>query len=258
MAVTAEGSALTEAHRLAQVTIQSATVSDLLAIWPLLDGLDLDGSFPGYARAAQAILTLRREQSAGLSAAYYAAFREAEGIVGTIDVPRLAALAEEQALTALLVTGPVTIKQGIARGSDLATARERALVTTAGSMMRLTANAGRETLSAAIHADSTAVGYARVTDGSPCAFCAMLASRGVAFKSGSFAASDPRFEGHGSAKVHDHCGCTVEPVFGDNYQLPGRAAEFEALWAETGAHHSGADAVNAFRRAYERPHIERV
>lgn len=59
--------------------------------------------------------------------------------------------------------------------------------------------------------DPRAIGWRRVSDGDPCAFCAMLVSRGPAYTSGRKAllrASD----GH---KYHPHCGCTIEPVYGD-------------------------------------------
>jgi len=46
----------------------------------------------------------------------------------------------------------------------------------------------------------------QVTDTSPCAFCAMLATRGPAYIS-------PRNAGEGR-RFHAHCGCTVEEVFG--------------------------------------------
>lgn len=277
MALTLEGSALTEAHRVAQATLQAEAVQDLASVWPLLDPSDLDGSFERYARAAMVVLDLRREQSAAVASAYYEAFRDVEGVTKPLtDLPALARLAEEQALTSLFVTGPVEAKRTMARQSrtilDRATsldpeappplstrtaqAMERAFVTSAGSVMRLTADAGREVIRGAVLRDDAAVGWARVTDGSPCAFCAMLASRGIDYKRGSFAASDPRFTGKGTAKVHDHCGCTSEPVFRDSdYNLPGRAQEFADLWERTGKHYSGDDAINAFRRAYERPQL---
>lgn len=49
--------------------------------------------------------------------------------------------------------------------------------------------------------------WRRVTDGSPCGFCAMLAGRGPVYRSAEKAGSGYRW--------HGHCGCTVEPYEGD-------------------------------------------
>jgi len=49
--------------------------------------------------------------------------------------------------------------------------------------------------------------WRRVTDGNPCGFCAMVCSRGPAYRSADAAGQGRRY--------HAHCGCTVEPFFGD-------------------------------------------
>lgn len=73
--------------------------------------------------------------------------------------------------------------------------------------------------------DRRVLGYARVTDSDPCAFCALLASRGAVFKKDSFQGSDAQFAPHPEAstslpekfsdvaKVHDHCCCSLRPVY---------------------------------------------
>ena len=49
--------------------------------------------------------------------------------------------------------------------------------------------------------------WRRVTDGQPCGFCAMVASRGPVYGSAQAAGDGNQY--------HDHCGCTVEPFHGD-------------------------------------------
>jgi len=49
--------------------------------------------------------------------------------------------------------------------------------------------------------------WRRVTDGNPCGFCAMVCSRGPAYRSADAAGQGRRY--------HGHCGCTVEPFYGD-------------------------------------------
>jgi len=99
---------------------------------------------------------------------------------------------------------------------------------------------------------TTAAGcYLRVTDADPCYFCAMLASRGPVYDEDSFDDSNPRFFGPGDYKVHDHCNCTLEPLYYSDAKAAGRAEEFEALWRTSGATKSGREAIREFRRAYE-------
>ena len=61
--------------------------------------------------------------------------------------------------------------------------------------------AGRETI------QQSAPRWRRVTDGKPCGFCAMVASRGPVYRSEQKAGQGRRY--------HSRCGCTVEPYFGD-------------------------------------------
>lgn len=159
----------------------------------------------------------------------------------------------------LRTTGPHTIKYRIGRGQSPEQAGRAALVEASGAARRIVGDGGRDTLLTVVRHDRLALGWVRVTDGDPCAFCAMLASRGPVYKTGSFAESDPRFVGPGPVKVHDHCGCTVAPVFSREDALPGRSREFQRLWND---HIQGkydfesrpgrqSDAERAWRRVYE-------
>jgi hypothetical protein len=163
--------------------------------------------------------------------------------------------ADRAAETALRVTGPINIKHRISRGEDPEKAKRNALVDASGAAGRHVQNGGRGTLLTLVQNDKVAVGWVRVTDGDPCFFCAMLASRGIVrYGRGAeaFAESDPRFVGPGQVKVHDHCGCTLCPVFSRDDPLPGRATEFQDLWnANIRGQYSGKDALRAFRRLYE-------
>lgn len=60
--------------------------------------------------------------------------------------------------------------------------------------------AGREKV------QQSSVRWRRVTDGNPCGFCAMVASRGPVYRSASSAGDGRRY--------HNRCGCTVEPFEG--------------------------------------------
>lgn len=242
MALTVEGRQLTEAHRQAQARLAAATLQDLLAIWPLLDGKALDRTFPAYARTVTALIGKRRGDSAAISAAYLRAFRQAEGITAPLSVALAEALATNAAMTSLVVTGPIAVKVATRAGQPIEAATAIALTQTAGAVLRHVQNGGRETVHRTVLRDDRAHGIARVTDGHPCHFCAMLASRGPVYKS----------EMTADFKAHDSCGCGAEPVYAAaGYDWPGQAARWADLWTESTAGLSGDKARNAFRKAYD-------
>lgn len=241
MARTREGEALTEAHRLAQVALSQRSVADFLRVWALLDAKAINASFPAYYRAAKLVIDANRRRSTDLAAAYLDAFRRAEGVTTPLTAARAAEIAEEQARTSLLVTGPVQVFQGLKQGRPLQDAMQRAMTASAGAVTRHVLSAGRETIEATVQRDESALGVARVTDGSPCYFCAMLASRGAVYKSEMTAGFD----------AHDHCGCGTEPVYGEDWTPPARTQRFAEMYSQSTSDATGADKVKAFRRAYE-------
>lgn len=241
MALTTAGTALTEAHRVAQVRTAAATLADIVSAWRLLDPARLDATSPIYARVAAAIIAGRRAESSNTAAAYLRAFRSAEGVPGVLDVALAGELPAELVATTIRVTGPVAIKAGTAAGGKPFSAiTDAALSETAASGIRLVLAGGRDTVQRTIARDPAALGYARVTDGSPCAFCAMLAGRGPVYKAGT-----SRF------RAHKRCGCTAEPVYGRaGYRWPG--GDRSRAWADLYDTHAKGqpDALAAFRAAY--------
>jgi hypothetical protein len=250
MALTPTGATLTRAHTTAQSALQRRIQADLLTIWPLLDSADIDGTSPRFIRAATAILAARRRESAAVAAAYYRAFRLAEGVTGPLQVALMADLAREQSETVLRVVAPVTFKVARRAGSTEGDALRKALVATLGAGSRLVAQGGRETIIQTSQRDKAAFGVARVTRGGSCAFCAMLASRGPVYKTET-----------ATFRSHDHCNCGSEVVFsdGDDYDWPGGEAQKalgELYRKATKDLAPGDSLANAFRRAYERPALQ--
>lgn len=176
--------------------------------------------------------------------------------------PSLGAI-EEQVKRSLLVVGPGDYlnKMREIRALDVSPMQEKALIRDAkevtarkiaASTVRHVQNGGRQTLIEAARNDRVALGYVRVTKDKPCFFCAMLASRGLVFAEDSFAGSDPRFTGDGTAKVHDECQCTMKPVYRREEDPFLQATQkFTDMWTEWGAGGGGSDAVLRFRRGYE-------
>lgn len=160
--------------------------------------------------------------------------------------------ADDAAVRSLLVTGPSALKRASHHGLDEARARRVAVVQASGAASRHVLNGARDTTLELVKADDVAVGYIRVTASNPCAFCAMLASRGPVYRESSFAASDPRFVGPGTIKVHDNCACMPKAVFSRTAEWPGHAAQWRQMWRDNiEGQYSGRDALNAWRRLYE-------
>lgn len=244
MARTREGALLTDLHYRRQFGLRAATVRDIIKLWPMWR-LDEPGSYDRLVEAVTVLARMRARDSAALAARYYEMFREVEMPGGVrLTWGKAAALAEpptaEQIRAAMDATGRWGVYRALAAGRTPEEAMAIGLVRLSGSIARLALNCGRETVLEAVRRDEAALGWARVTDAKPCAFCAMLASRGPVYKERTV-----RF------RAHDHCTCTAEPVYeGSNW--PGRAREFHDLWQQT-KHDRTTSPLNAFRRALKEP-----
>lgn len=244
----ASPAALTDAYRLAQGRTATRTSAlALVAFDNLLDLGNLDRTFPAYSAAVLPLLNGGRQEAAATAAAYYEEHRIESGVTGQEPAPVVPGVLNLAQVTAsLLFTGPITLKQQLALGNSLLTALNVARTATAGAIFRHTANAGRGTIFNTAQRDRRALGYARVTDGKPCYFCAMLASRGAVYK------SDESDGGRGNAhRYHDGCNCTVQAIYSHDAEIPGDGDKYAALWADSTGDVSGADKAKAFRRAYE-------
>lgn len=219
----------------------------MFRIWPLLDIDNLDSSWPALEAALNALIATRRREVADLAASYLRGFRQLEGVTGDLNVVLASVYDPEALAVSLRVTGPVAIKTAIAAGATAEAASQRGLVAVTGAASRVVLNGGRDTVTQTVEADRQAIGYMRRTHGKTCAFCAMLASRGPVYKSRK-TAGDPR---GGAARFHDHCDCTIEPIYSRTASWPAASERFEQLWIESTIGLSGQDARNAFRIAYE-------
>lgn len=209
----------------------------------------ISGSDAGARSAVRFFDDLRR-----IEAAQAKAFR-ATASLGTID---------EGVAKSLKAVGPFDYmnKASAIERLDISPTAKKALLVEAkqttstaiaAATIRHVQAGSRQTIHDNAAADRVALGWVRVTKAKPCAFCVMLASRGVhyrAFSEQSFVDSNARFSGEGDAKVHDNCGCTLKPVF----ELEGdpiieRNQQWVDLWERWGA--GGGDATRRFRRAYD-------
>lgn len=226
MAATREAQRLTEAHRLAQARLGARSVAEMLTLWALLDVENLDATVERWLRATVPVIQSRRADSARLAANYVDQFKKLElGMSARTPVVLAETARPETIISSLTVTGPATIKSNMARGLVLDRAVGHARTKVAGAAMRHALNGGRETVSDTIEADRQALGYARATSGKACAFCAMLASRGPVFKGEDTAGFQP----------HDHCSCSVEPVYRRDAAWPAGSTAYKAQWDQATA-----------------------
>lgn len=244
MAITA---ALTEQHRQVQLAVRARALRDFTRIWPLWQPEDR-ASFGQLVQATQPLVTYYNGLSASAAVGYYEAARAVEHVAGAATPQFAAAPAEAMVRASLYATGETSVRAAIAAGQDPRSARETALVRTAGAVGRHVLDGGRGSIIQSVHADKQAVGWLRVTDGNPCAFCAMLASRGAVYKS----------EATADFQSHDHCGCTAMPLW-EGTQLPSANRRFSELYdasqreaVENGellpGENPSNDRLNAFRR----------
>ncbi|MYW96009.1 hypothetical protein G3I59_36750 [Amycolatopsis rubida] len=253
MASTRAGRAVTTAHRLAQGRLSARVVAEVLAVWRSLDPLRLTDA--GWAGQILSVLARHRDDSAELAAAYYREFRRAEVPAAAAFTPRArpagtSAPWRDRALTSLRVTGTRTVVRLVFGGWDPARALDRAGPGVAAASSRHVLEAGRATVRTAVRDDRAARGWMRVTDENPCAFCAMLASRGAIGKAVLYRSERSATTAAATGEeYHDGCNCQAEPVFGP-VVLPEASQRFAALWETATAGLSGKDARNAFRRAH--------
>lgn len=217
MALTAAGDQLTLLYRRQVLALRARTLRELAAMWPALDLTRLDKTFPAWASSVQAAVESGRGSQAQLAQAYLRAFRLAEGVTGApvlVDPP---ALEVARLDTALRVTALVSAKQNSARGMALDEASRLAFVASSGAASRLALEAGRDVLIGSSAADPASGRWRRVASASACSFCRMLAGRDAVYSSREAASSvsgSRRNTRAAGSKFHDHCGCTVELVYG--------------------------------------------
>ena len=275
--MSAQGDVLVEAHRRAQTQLSLVTAAAMLRLWPLLRADDVDGSTERWLSLVLLVVRTQWAQSALLANSYLTAHRTIELGVGvpTLRLPPVPVMDERQVITSMMTLGPVRVRQEIAKviakaqiskvgdggapplnptipsGLRIPLAKDQAIArAVAGSAVRHARNGGRDAIDNAIKNDQRVIGYVRVTDGSPCFFCAMIASRGPVYQEDSFEDSYPRFHGPGDQKVHDSCGCDLKPLYRRDSADLAESNRYSDLWTQASKGRSGKDAVRQFRQIY--------
>lgn len=253
MASTAD--VLVERHRVRQLSVRARFFQELVRLWPLINVSDLDRTAVAWISLVTDLILGFRKESASISLAYY---RQLRGLETGLDLPDPAkyenfGAGEPNAIrTSLLVTGPVAFKERIGRNVQPDLAWEKSKVDVAGAAGRHVMNGGRSMLMESARTDGAAVKFARMTGPDPCAFCAMLASRGPVYVESAAVRTTNRSSRGVGEKYHDNCQCMPRPLFEDDPESgwTERSRRFSDLWGVSTKGYGGVDALNAFRRAY--------
>jgi hypothetical protein len=243
VARTEAGRILTEQHHAAQIQIRARTLRDYLRLWPIW--LGDEESFNQMASATLVLVRAYHGLSATVAGSYFESFRVAEQVDGEAATRLAGPIDESKVLAGLISTGRDSVAAALEAGRSPEEARRAALTRTSGSVTRQVLTGGRKTILRSVAEDRQALGWGRVTDGNPCPFCALLASRGPVYKEQTV-----------DFEAHDHCTCGAMPFY-SGAEWPGRAREFKALYdrsvreaREAGELKRGTsnDLLNAFRR----------
>lgn len=242
-------------YRRQQALISARLMRQIMQTWrDLVDPARVDATWPALRSILGPLVLTARTDSVALARAYYIQARTAAGIVDDGFTPAAGQRLEPARLERTLdITGPIEFKRAITAGRTPERAVDAAAVRMAGSTQYLALDGGRQVMKASIDNDERATGWARVTDNDPCAWCAMLASRGPVYKSAGTAGrnQNSRFTGDGEFKYHDLCACQAVPSFTLDEPFIGVAEQLYDDWRRETRAHGGKDAVNAFRRWWE-------
>jgi hypothetical protein len=219
----------------------------------LLDPADIPGSLPRFTRVVHAIVVRFSRMSAALAARQYAQDRRRAGLtdVQPIHVPADPPL---ELVASIVRKATTDLQQGRTTPADL-DAAEQAVVQAAEDIVL---EASHTTTLETVFSDQKAIGAARVPEPDCCAFCALLAIRGMVYKTDSFVRSNARFTGPGKVKVHDLCRCDLEAVF-TAYEPSAQVREWQALYRNLPRGLSGTKPVlKAWRHAFREHQAAKV
>jgi hypothetical protein len=246
-------------HAEKQEEIGASVNSGLSLLWPIIQFDDLDKSTPAWLHATTLQIQAGWQESSDaafefVQQAQFSVEPDAEPLTKVAD-----SFPAQEIQTAMRVRGPVEVKRQVARAIPEREAMEAGKKASSGVGSTKATDGGRSQVLSQIKAQAPkrlkaqkAIGYARKTDSNPCYFCAILASQGAVFYSmDAFSQSNSKirevkwssnsdkgtrraFIGDGPAKVHDHCQCTMRPVFSEADKYDERAKYFLEQWNQFG------------------------
>lgn len=213
-----------------QAQVAALVMYQFAKVWASLDVDDLPGTLPQVTTMAQTLVQQWGQVAAVVAAEYYADERaQLRNLVSPFTpMPAETAPPEEVEKAVKWATKGLWSKT-----PDV----EAAQVLTQGAVTKMALDPARETVIQSVKQDPAAIGWARITDGDPCAFCAMLASRGPVYKS----------EQQAGFEAHDHCKCSAAPFFSKDDAALLSSKHLYDEWKRVTHGHSGRGAIRAWR-----------
>ncbi|MGW9245732.1 VG15 protein [Streptomyces badius] len=232
-------------QRQVQRGLSRLLVRDVRKLRRLIIPSRMQETVPDWIEAVRALVGEYGSASASAAADFYEAERVAAEVTGRFTVPLLDPPPDEQvdnslrwATKDLWPRDPDDPKTTAAQRAPLETRLDAAEKKAEGVAQKLVTDQGRGTVQAAVQRDRMAVGYARAAALGACAFCRLLAARGMVYKQDT-----------ADFRAHDGCNCGVIPVFrGQRFELSAHAQEWDRLYREYAAPFPG-DQLRRFRRA---------
>ena len=240
-----DGGASADRQRRAQSGLSRLLVRDMKGLRRLIIPSRLQESVPDWIEAVRALVDQYGAASASLAADYYEAERVAAAVTGRFTVPLVKSPPDEQVDNSLRWAtkdvwerDPEDPATTDAQREPLETRLAQAEKKAEAVAQKLVTDQGRGTVREAVRRDSQATAWARSAALGACAFCKLLAVRGAVYKQDT-----------ADFRAHDGCHCGVVPVFrGQRFELSDHASEWERLYREFAAPHSG-DQLRRFRLA---------
>ena len=240
-----DGGASAGRQRRAQTGLSRLLVRDMRGLRRLIIPSRLQESVPDWIEAVRALVDQYGAASALLAADYYEAERVAAAVTGRFTVPLVKSPPDEQVENGLRWAtkdvwerDPEDPATTDAQREPLDVRLEQAEKKAEAVAQKLVTDQGRGTVREAVRRDSQATAWARSAALGACAFCRMLSIRGAVYKQDT-----------ADFRAHDGCHCGVVPVFrGQRFELSDHAREWERLYREFAAPHSG-DQLRRFRLA---------
>lgn len=240
-----DGDSSADRHRRAQRGLSRLLAREVRGLRRLIIPSRLQQSVPDWVEAVRALVDEYGSASASLAADYYDAQRVAARVTGRFTVPLLDPPPDEQVDNSLRWAtkdvwprdpeDPATTE---AQKQPMDVRLEQAEKKAEAVAQKLVTDQGRGTVREAVRRDPQATAWARSAALGACAFCKLLAVRGAVYKRDT-----------ADFRAHDGCHCGVVPVFkGQRFELSDHAREWERLYREFAAPHSG-DQLRRFRLA---------
>jgi len=210
-----DASAAAVQQRAAQAGLTKLLARDMQSLRKLIVPARMQQTVPQWILAVRALVGQYSKASGSLAANYYDAERAAARVTGRFTVPLPDPPPDEQVEASLRWAtkdiwprNPDDPKTTAVQKLPLEQRLDAAEVKSEAVAQKLVVDSGRGTVHNAVQRDKQAVGYARAAALGACAFCRLMATRGMVFKSAESAGrnANSQFSGNDSTvKFHDNC-----------------------------------------------------